>query len=265
MAQKNLTHSEKRDIHQSIESRIKKLNKRLGDIPNGRTTPEKKDFRLNEAKKYELGMVFIDIDGFTKYLIDHGSERVLYLLGMFVPEAMKLVQEYDGYFEKNTGDGLFAYFGFGKTPGDSIADLLQYITTVRWVVANEINPRIEELGFEPVSISSGSTFGTTHLSRIGEKAYKQELNRMTAVSTQANIAYTLENIADADEHLVGPKVHFHADNADQDFLEFYDLNDDYSWFNPDRGETEHYSIYRYTGKWSDEADTGNREMVGSDD
>lgn len=265
MPDKKLTHSQKRDIHESIGGRIEKLNTRLDKISDGQTIPKKNDFRLNEAKKYELAMVFVDIDGFTNYLIDHGPHRVLYLLGMFVPEAMKLVKEYDGYFEKNTGDGLFAYFGFEKTPEESIADMLQYITTVRWVISNEVNPRIQAMGFEPVSISSGATYGTTHLSRIGVRAYKQELNRMTAVSTQANIAYTLENIADADEHLVGPNVHFNADDADSQFLNFHDINEKYEWTHPMTGEDEPYSIYKYIGIWSDESDQTGRKMVDSDD
>lgn len=265
MSERNLTHGEKRNIYESIERRTEKLNERLESIPEGKTIPKKEQFRLNEAKRYDLAMVFIDIDGFTDYLIDHGPHRVLYLLGLFVPEAMKLVKEYDGYFEKNTGDGIFAYFGFDKEPNEAISDMLQYITTVRWVIDNEINPRITDLGFQPVSMSSGATYGTAHLSRIGVKAYKQELNRMTAVSSKANIAYALENIANAREHLVGPTVYHYADDIDKQYLEFHDIHERFDWINPQTEAEDVYSIYKYTGKWVDDMDITGRTGVESDD
>lgn len=251
MPKKQLTSREKKDIHESLEKRVKKLNQRLDHIARGQTIPKTENYRLNEAKEYELAMVFIDIDNFTKYLMEEDRKWVLYLLGLFVPEAMRLVKEYDGFFEKTTGDGLFAYFGVGKDPDESIADMLEYITTVQWMISNEINPRAEDKGFEPISISSGSTYGTAHVSWFGVKANIQNLNQMTAVSSQANIAYTIEKRANPDEHLVGPGVYHHADETDKEFLELYDVIEEYDWVNPS-DEDEWYSIYEYTGEWDDE-------------
>lgn len=252
MVRKTLTYSQKRDIHESLDRREEKLPDRLEQISNGRAHPQNWNKRLNEPKQYEIATVFIDIDDFSEYLLTNGPKKTLYMVSLFIPEAMRVITEYSGHFEKNTGDGLLAYFGFGKLPSESIADVLQYITTVRWVLSNEVNPRLEKMGINPVTISSGATYGEVFLSEIGTASRKQRLKRLTAVSSQVNTAFQLENLANADEHLVGPGIQHHADDDDRQYLQVYDVLDPYEWRNPETDRTEPYMIYQYTGEWLDD-------------
>ncbi|WP_181691547.1 hypothetical protein [Natronomonas sp. LN261] len=249
MARKTLTYSQKRDVHQSLNRREDELAERLQDISTGRGHPLNWNKRLNEPKRYEIATVFIDIDHFTQYLIRNGPRATLYMIGLFIPEAMRVINEYDGHFEKNTGDGLLAYFGFGKSAQESVADVLQYITTIRWVLSHEVNPRLEQLDIEPVTVSSGATYGEAYLAEIGTPSEDSSLKRLTAVSTQVNTAFGLETQAEVDEHLVGPAIEHHADEDDHEYLRLEDVYDPYEWENPETGALEPYTIYQYIGEW----------------
>jgi len=245
-----LTHSQKRRIRKRILRRADRVEERLRDVSEGRTIPNKRNQRLNEPRQYELAMVFIDIDGFSQYVFDNNDKEVLYMLGVFIPEAMKLVREYNGYFEKNTGDGLLAYFGFGEDPTTSISNLLAYLSTVRWALSKEINPLLKEYDLSPISISGGATFGRTYLSRLGERDMEQELNRLTGVSTVANIASRLEERADEEEFLVGPNIWYHSDpDSFRQFLKPHSIFSKYTWRNPETDENEPYQIYEFQGGW----------------
>lgn len=249
MVRKTLTYSQRRDVYESLNRREEQLVDRLQGIPSGQSHPSNWNKRLNEPKRYEIATVFIDIDHFTDYLIRNGPKATLYMVGLFIPEAMRVINEYDGHFEKNTGDGLLAYFGFGKSAEESVADVLQYITTIRWILSNEVNPRLKQKEIEPVTVSSGATFGEVYLAEIGTPSRDSSLKRLTAVSTQVNSAFQLETQATDDEHLVGPAIEHHADSDDREYLQIEDVYDRYEWKNPETGDMEPYAIYRYVGEW----------------
>lgn len=262
MVRKTLTYSQKRDVHESLNRREDQLVDRLQGISSGQAHPRNWNKRLNEPKQYEIATVFIDIDRFTDYLIRNGPKATLYMIGLFIPEAMRVINEYDGHFEKNTGDGLLAYFGFGKSAEESVADVLQYITTIRWVLSHEVNPRLEELGIEPVTVSSGATYGEVFLAEIGTPSQDSSLKRLTAVSTQVNTAFRLETQATDDEHLVGPAIEYHADEDDTEYLRLEDVYDPYEWKNPETGDLEPYAIYRYIGEWLEDTTPLAEEAEG---
>lgn len=262
MVRKNLTYSQKRDVHESLDRREEQLAERLQNISSGRAHPRNWNKRLNEPKQYEIATVFIDIDHFTEYLISNGPKATLYMVGLFIPEAMRVINEYDGHFEKNTGDGLLAYFGFGKSAKESVADVLQYITTIRWVLSHEVNPRLRQLGIEPVTVSSGATYGEAYLAEIGTPSPDSSLKRLTAVSTQVNTAFQLETQAADDEHHVGPAIEHHADQDDQEYLHLEDVYDSYVWKNPETGDREPYAIYQYVGEWLEDTVPLTEEAEG---
>lgn len=255
MVRKTLTYSQKRNVHESLNRRQEQLNDRLQQITEGQAHPRKWNMRLNEPKRYYIATVFIDIDEFTNYLIRNGLDATMYMLGLFIPEAVRVIDEYEGHFEKNTGDGLLAYFGFGKSAQESVADVLQYVTTIRWVLSHEVNPRLEQIDIEPVTVSSGATYGEALLVEIGTRSLNSSLKRLTAVSSQVNTAFQLENQANTDEHLVGPSIEHHADEDDERHLQLEDVYDSYEWMNPETKEMEPYFIYQYTGEWLDNPTT----------
>lgn len=249
MSTPTFTRSMKRKIAERVEDRADTVEERLMDISSGETAPTLNQMRLNEAKQFRLGMVFIDINGFSRYVLDNSDEQVLKMLSIFIPEVLQIVRDYGGYFEKNTGDGILAYFGAGETDSESVSTLLDYLATVKWALANQINPLFEENGIEPISISSGATYGSTYVSRIGVKSGNQQMNRLTAVSETANFAARLEEEADENEYLVGPRVKYHANDSGWEGMFSYKDVWGYKWKPESETKDREYIIRDFYGKW----------------
>ena len=192
---------DKDKIEERVEDQVELVEERLDHILDGQTMPDREDMLMASAKKFKLGIVFIDINDFTEYSSNNSAKDTLYMLNLFIPEIMEIVRDYGGYFEKNTGDGILAYFGVGESYDKIAETVLEYFATVKYALANHINPSLEDLGVDPITISGGAALGkNVHISRIG----KHSLNRRTAVGTTANIASKLENRAGKHEALLKP-------------------------------------------------------------
>lgn len=229
------------------------MEERLEDIPDGKTMPDREDMLLASAKKFKLGIVFIDINDFSEYSSNNPEEDVLFMLNLFIPEVMETVRNYDGYFEKNTGDGILAYFGVGQDYSTITETILEYFATVKYLLANHINPALEDRGIEPITISGGAGIGKTiYISRIG----KHSLNRRTAVGTTANSASKLEDMAGTNQYFVNEGIYRYADKDGWgEYLTDKGEFGDFTWGSDSSGwESQHY--YNFSGIWSS-TDTDN--------
>ncbi|QLG62035.1 adenylate/guanylate cyclase domain-containing protein [Halorarum salinum] len=236
------------EIEERVDEQAEKVEERLEHIPDGQTMPDREDMLLASAKKFTLGIVFIDINDFSNYSSDNPERDVLFMLNLFIPEIMEIVRDYDGYFEKNTGDGILAYFGVGKDYPTISETVLEYIATVKYALANHVNPTLEDHDIEPITISGGAGIGKNiHVSRIG----KHSLNRRTAVGTTANSASKLEDMAETNQYFVNEGIHRHADKEDGwgQYLTDKGRLEGFRWGSDDSGwETQHY--YNFSGIWT---------------
>ncbi|WP_241211168.1 adenylate/guanylate cyclase domain-containing protein [Halorubrum lacusprofundi] len=156
----NFPDSHQEEIIERIGERAETVEERLEDIPRGRTNPSLEELTIHSAKKYRLGIVFVDINDFSNYMSRNDDEDTLFMLNVFIPEIMELVRDFDGKLEKNTGDGILAYFGAGEDDGDAVETLLEYIATVKWALKYHVNPELEDNDVETISISTGSAYDT---------------------------------------------------------------------------------------------------------
>jgi len=54
------------EVEDRVEGRADDIDERLDHIPNSYSMPELKDMTIGTAKEFRLGIVFIDIAGFTE-------------------------------------------------------------------------------------------------------------------------------------------------------------------------------------------------------
>lgn len=255
----NFASSYKDEIEDRVEERRETVEERLEDIPRGRTMPDLEDMTIHSAKKFRLGMVFIDINDSTGYMKRNGVEDTLFMLNLLIPETMELVRDYDGYFEKNTGDGILAYFGAGEDDEDAVENLLEYLATVRWVLANQINPVLKDEGIEIVTISAGATYsGGSYISRIGVHS----MNRRTAVGHPANSAAKLEDIADQDDFYVNEGINTYSDSEDGwgQYVYRVERHEGFTWGSEAKGY-DPADYYKFTGIWT----STNEDNLTKDD
>lgn len=248
----SFSNAHQQEIIERIGERAETVEERLEDIPQGQTNPSLGDIRIHSAKKYRLGIVFIDINNFSNYTSENRDEDTLRMLNIFIPEIMELVRDFDGKLEKNTGDGILAYFGAGEDDKDAVETLLNYIATVRWTLKYYINPELEDRGVETISISTGSAYGTVYVSRIGVHSGNQRMNRLTAVSINANVASELEAMAGTGKHYVSDAIYKYSDNKSGwgQYLKRIGKHDGYTWGSRLSGKNPaHY--YEFTGIWEE--------------
>jgi class 3 adenylate cyclase len=200
-----------KEYDERVSDRAEKAAKRLEHIPNGRVMPDLEDLHLAETKRFSMGVVFVDLVNSGEYLTRNGPRKTIFMLNVFIPQIMDLVKDFNGYFEKNTGDGILAYFGVGQSDRPAVENLLEYLSCLRYTLRAIINPILQEYGVEQVSVSVGAAYAQdVYISRIGIRGQ----NRRTAISTAANVAFELQEQAEDDEYLVDEGIRTYADRED---------------------------------------------------
>jgi class 3 adenylate cyclase len=236
------------EVEDRVEGRADDIDERLDHIPNSYSMPELKDMTIGTAKEFRLGIVFIDIAGFTEYASDNDYKDVLFMLNLFIPEVMEIARGMDGVFEKNTGDGVLIYFGPNDDDNTIAHNVLEYLATVKTVLADYVNPTLDDHSIETITIKAGASMGATYISRIGAHG----LNRRTAVGTTANVASKLEDKANSNQYFVNHGINKYAHEGDSMWASH--LNDKgsfehFRWGSDSNGwEDAHY--YDFRGGWS---------------
>ena len=188
--------------------RIASLSDRLEAIGQGRTMPDLEDLALNSGRRFNMAVLFLDICSFTKIPSSNYDEqtKVLALLGVFMTEMMNIVRDHDGTFEKNTGDGLMAYFGT-ETSSDieSVKSAVDAAVLMVYVAENLINPWLARQGLPTVRFRIGIDYGQVTIGRIGLKG----TNSFVAIGSTANIANRLMELIPDGGIAIGNEVYRH--------------------------------------------------------
>lgn len=231
------------EVFGDLDDHAELVDERLENIPEGETMPDPEDMRIHDAKEFRLGIVFIDINDFSEYASDNPDKDVLFMLNVFIPKVMELVREMGGAFEKNTGDGILAYFG-AEDDNEGIAEgVLFYYFMIQLLLHAGVNPVLKEYDIETISISAAAALGNTYISRIGIHS----LNRRTAVSTTANVASELEDLAGTNQYYVNQGIYQYSDTEDGlgAFLEQAGELDGYRWGSKSGGWTDPSRYYEF--------------------
>ena len=236
------------DLTEDIEGHAELVEERLEDIPDSYSMPDLEDMNLHEAKKFRLGVVFIDINDFSGYAWRNKRRDVLFMLNMFIPPIMESVRKFDGAFEKNTGDGILAYFGAGDDSDEIAETVLEYFLTAQYLLDVEVNPILEDYDVEPITMSGGAALGDVHISRIGVHS----MNRRTAVSPTANVASKLEDKAGNDQFYVSQGVaEYSEDSLLGDLLVDAGTLVEYKWGSDSTEWTYPAKYYEFPNPWEE--------------
>ena len=94
-----------------VEDLRKKISER-GTTPAGRLFPDLEDLVIGTGRRLDATIMFTDICGFTgrTSLTAEQQEMLLRVLNLYFTEMIKIITDYGGTVEKNTGDGIMAYF-----------------------------------------------------------------------------------------------------------------------------------------------------------
>lgn len=180
-------------LHEIIKrenERITTLGKRIDAITLGQTMPELTQVAIGSGKHFNASILFLDICGFTNWPgRDHTEQRtILMVMDVFMSEMMNIIRDHGGEFEKNTGDGLMAYFGTETSSiTESIHPAVEAAVVMHYINDRYISPWLVDKGLWPVRFKIGIDYGEVTIGRIGIRS----MNSFVALGCTANIACRL--------------------------------------------------------------------------
>lgn len=186
------------------QKRHARLTNRLDQVEGMRKMPDREDINIGAAKETRAVILFADLVKSTDLAIRyaHDPTQMLATLNMIIPTLQDCAEYYGGVFEKNTGDGILAYFGVEQSMTDELA--VKYATfaaqAMFWCLENVVNPELRRRNLRPVHITIGADLGNVLIARIG---LARRDSPIVAVGLVANRAAKLQESCAPDQFRVG--------------------------------------------------------------
>jgi adenylate cyclase len=210
-----------KEYYTTLEDKFSSITEGLSDnldkIVDGRVTPALEDISIGTGRKMRAATLFFDIRGFTKRTSadDKSLKETLMLLDCVIPMVMQIIYDYEGYIEKNTGDGIMALIGVEKDDETAANNALSAATTIFYVLKNLINPFLESIGIAKVDARIGIDMGTVLISRVGLPTGTSKIRRnfLTVIGPSANLSSKLQGMAGTNEIWTGDLIYSNAREA----------------------------------------------------
>jgi class 3 adenylate cyclase len=173
--------------------RIEVLQDRIQGITEGRVMPDREDITIGGGKRFELAVLFLDICGFSSRRNWTPEEQniVLGIMNVFMAETLSIVHDFGGTYEKNTGDGLMAYFGEeAATEAERVKPAVEAAVVMHYFNDQLLTPWLTGQSVQPLSFRVGIDYGPVTIARVGIRGEKSS---RVAIGTTANVACKLMN------------------------------------------------------------------------
>jgi class 3 adenylate cyclase len=148
---------------------------------------------IGDARRLKLAVLFLDICKFSQMPNEEPDEqdKVLKLVNLFMAEMLQIVKMHDGEFEKNTGDGLMAYFNAGSE-GESTKRAVDAAVTMHCYNDQVISPGLKANGLPGIKFRVGIEAGLVTIANVG--VHGGDHRSMVAIGTPSNIACKLMSL-----------------------------------------------------------------------
>ena len=189
-----------------VETLREKISNRPLVVRDGRVMPSDGDLPIGIGRRLEAAVMFIDICGFSgrpSNTLDE-QEGLLRALGFFFTELIRVIEDYGGTVEKNTGDGLMAYFPADSQYSDHESQrALAAAMSCFYAADRFINPVIQASRLPAIDFRVCVDHGTITVANVGApKRFKS----FVAIGATANFACKLLSLAGKNEILIGASV-----------------------------------------------------------
>jgi class 3 adenylate cyclase len=221
-------------------------------VPNqpGRVVPGDEDLVIGEGRRLKMAVLFLDICGFSVRFSETEEEQTLMLkvLNLFFTEMIKIAEEYGGTVEKNTGDGLMAYFEDGGGTPPEAGPKRAVACALTMMAANNqlIKPILEATPVPEIKFRVSIDYGFVTIARLGAA---RRFNANVAIGATANFASKMLAFADAGGIVIGATVRDGIPSAWHQFTQQMSITT--GWIYRKTGSP--YLLYKYTGRWKQPA------------
>jgi adenylate cyclase len=218
------------------------------NISSGRTIPDTTNLAMATGRRLSAAIMFIDICGFSNRPSETEAEQATLMaaLNLFFSEMIKIAEDYGGTVEKNTGDGLMAYFEDGTSSPPENGPHRAVACALTMMVASEIliNPILTKSGIDPIQFRVCIDSGNVTIAKLGAA---RRFNAIVAIGTTANIASKMLTAAKAGQILLGENVKTKLPLDWQIFWVKLHTHETGWVF---RANQQPYSFYLFDGRWA---------------
>lgn len=236
--------------HNIQARRIDLLRRRIygqkSAVSTGFALPEVEHLPIGSGRRLQAAVLFLDISDFTSRPSETADDQEISVrcLSLFFSEVVRIIEDYGGRVEKNTGDGVMAYFGSRSGSGDMRQRSLACSMSIFHATEKFINPIIANSGINPFAFRICIDFGWITIARMGAA---QRFNHIVAVGATANRTAKMLNVARGGDILIGAEMlPGLPDHWNQSYVEVWGPLA--GWTYPGGPE---YHVFRFIGRWAD--------------
>lgn len=221
-----------------------------GKVTKATTIPSEKKLKHGEAHVNDLAVMFIDIVNFTGIKADDTKtqQRLLMQLDFLFTELFRAVEKHGGRIEKNTGDGLMAYFD-NSNDKLAVVKAIECAVTLMTIGKYIIHPTFKANNLPSLKFRITMDYGSITLAKIGVKG---KFKSLVAIGKTANLASKIQSVAGKDEIVIGRYAWEKLPPSLQYFATLhkaitYKVRETRS---SDKYEEKKYATYLFKGRWS---------------
>lgn len=231
--------------------RVRKMREKISSgigASAGRIIPEDEDLALGEGRRLELAVMFLDISDFSSRPMETAAEQdmMLRVLNLFFTEMFKIAEDYGGTVEKNTGDGLMAYFENDPLPDGENASKKAVACALTMLKANMhlISPILRATPVPEIEFRVSIDHGLVTIARMGSA---KRFNANAAIGATANFASKMLRYAKPGDVVIGESVKNQLPQEWQNrWTELATLETGWVYMATQRT----YPLYRFFGHWN---------------
>lgn len=210
---------------------------------SGRSIPDPDYLPISSGRRVEATVMFLDICKFTQRPSETEEEQyaLMQVLALFFSEMIRVIEDHGGVVEKNTGDGLMAYFADEPTAKNEKRAVAAALTMFA-AATHLINPILVKSNIPLLNFRICMDRGFITVARIGAA---RRFSGLVAVGTTANMASKMLSVAEANAILIGEKM---LAGLPAEWMQFVRLHPaDTGWFYRATGTA--YRYWEYVGRW----------------
>ena len=232
--------------------RVERLRQRIAtraELSAGRAIPDDEDLVIGSGRRLQATVVFIDISNFSSRpsATQAEQELMLRILNLFFTEMIRIIEDYGGAVEKNTGDGLMAYFEdrtFLDPGANSAKRAIACALTMDATNDLLIAPVLRATGVPTLQFRTTMDYGPVTIARIGPP---RRFNANVAIGNTANFASRMLGLVGAGQIAVGSSACARLpDEWRSAWCELAPINTGWTY----TGGSIPYPLYLYRGRWA---------------
>lgn len=185
---------------------LTQLYARTSPVRDGLRVPDSGTMPIGTGKRMKATILFLDICGFSDLPSEEPDEQgsILQSISLLFSEFIRIIEDFGGTVEKNTGDGLMAYFS-GSPDFNWQHEVRALVASLYMLKASEqdIQPIFELSQVPPLPIRITLNTGNITIAEVGAKG---RFRGIVAVGTAANVASKMLKVAKKGDLLVGWNV-----------------------------------------------------------